>query len=553
MVAAPPGASATVTVTVPVSMRTAPFNVTRSLIVPPGFSASVYARVPGARFMAVAPNGDLLVSNPGAGTVYMVRARAGANPTVTPWASGLYKPHDIVFHTIGTQTYVYVAEGDKIARYSYTTGDSTGKSRQVVISGLPSASSPELGGSYGHELKNIALQGSNLYVSIASVSNASPSDVTAVPPRAAIHLYPAGGGSGRPFARGIRNAEGLAFVPGTSTLWAVVNNRDNIAYPFHNDFTGDGTDDYGKVLPTYVDNHPPEEFTSVVDGGNYGWPYCNPNPDTGSGLVDMPFDRDVENNADGSRLDCAIATRIDRGIQAHSAPLGLTFFQGTAAPLSYREGVAVAFHGSWNRTQRTGYKVAYFPWDAATGRPGDQIDLYTGWVSGTEVWGRPVDIAVDPSGAILVSDDQSGTIYRFAYSDAPPPPPPPTAPQVTSFTLINADTDQPIPGYDPLPNGATLNLTRLPTRNLNIRANTSPSATGSVRFAYDATANFHTDNGAPYSLVGDPANPAAIPAWTPTSGTHTVRATAFTGADATGTAGNTLSITINVSLKKNGR
>ncbi|MDF1505525.1 hypothetical protein, partial [Roseisolibacter sp. H3M3-2] len=544
--AAPPAATTSVTVQVPASMRTAPFNTTRTLRVPPGWAASVYARVGGARFMAVAPNGDLLVSNPGAGTVWLVRARAGGDPTVTAWASGLYRPHDVVFHAIDGQTWVYVAEGDKVARYRYTPGDSVGQGREVLVTGLPSARSPELGGSYGHELKNIALSPAHeLYVSVASISNADPADVLASPPRAAIWQYTASGGAMRVYARGLRNAEGLAFVPGTSALWAAVNNRDNIGYPFHQDFTGDGTDDYGKILTAYVDDHPPEEFTRVVDGGNYGWPYCNPNPDTPAGLDDMPFDRDVQTNADGSRLDCATATRVSKGIQAHSAPLGLTFLQGTAAPMAWREGAAVALHGSWNRSTPTGYKVAYFPWDAAAQRPGAQQDLFAGWLVGTSSWGRPVDVAAAPDGALYVSDDATGTIYRFAYSEAPPPP----AQAVTSFTLIDADTDQPIAGYDPIANGASLNLNALPTRNLNVRANTTPATVGSVRFALDGVANFRTDDAAPYALAGDTNGNYA--AWTPANGSHTLTATPFAGAGATGAAGTARTITF--SVKRTGK
>ena len=139
--------------------------------------------------------------------------------------------------------------------------------------------------------------------------------------------------------------------------------------------------------------------------------------------------------------------RINRGIQAHSAPLGLKFFQNTSAPELYREGAAVGLHGSWNRTQKTGYKVVFFPWDALTQLPGDQVDLVTGWADAFSSWGRPVDVAVDPAGAILISDDQASAIYKLTYSTTPPPPPPPTQ-SVASFTLINADTDQPIAGYE---------------------------------------------------------------------------------------------------------
>jgi glucose/arabinose dehydrogenase len=420
----PPAASLTVKVEVPASMRTSPFNVDRFLTIPPNFSIAVYARVSGARFIAAAPNGDLLVSNPGASAVYLVRpSSTGSDPTVTTWASGLYKPHDIVFHTINAQTYVYVAEGDKIARYTYSTGDATGQGRQVLISGLPNASSPGLGGAYGHELKNIALDDNHqLYVSIASTCNVCLSDTQSNPVRASIYVYDADGTAGRIFARGLRNAEGVSLIPGTTTLWVVVNQRDNIAYPFHNDWNGDGSDDYGKVMQSYVDNHPPDEFSRVRDGGNYGWPFCNPNPDSPSGMNDMPFDRDVEQNADGSHLDCATADRINKGIQAHSAPLGLLFLQGTNAPSAYRDGAVVPLHGSWNRAVRTGAKVIYFPWDPATQLPVQQIDLVSGWLESGSYWGRPVDAAVDPNGNLYISDDQSGTIYRLTYATTPPPP-----------------------------------------------------------------------------------------------------------------------------------
>ena len=429
----PPAASLTVKVTVPASMRSSPFNVDRFLTIPPNFSIAVFARVNGARFMAVAPNGDVLVSNPGAGAVYLVRpGAAGADPSIFTWASGLYKPHDIVFATIGGITYVYVAEGSRVARYTYNPSVTTGQGRQVIISGLPNASSPELGGSYGHELKNIAIDpGGTLYVSIASTCNVCVSDTESNPVRAAVYAYNADGSNPLLFAKGLRNAEGLAHIPGTSDLWVVVNNRDNIAYPFHNSWDSDGTDDYGKVMQSYVDNHPPDEFTRVQSGANYGWPFCNPNPDSPSGMDDMPFDRDVEMNADGTRLDCASATRINKGIQAHSAPLGFVFLQNTNAPAAYRDGAVVALHGSWNRSARTGYKVIDFPWDPATQLPGPQIDLVSGWLAGGTVWGRPVDVAVAADGGIYISDDYSGTIYKLSYSSSPPPPP---TGSVASFT-----------------------------------------------------------------------------------------------------------------------
>jgi len=542
-VTAPPGASVSSTVIVPASMRTSPFNMTRTLLIPPNFTISVYARVSGARFMALTPDGSLLVSKPASGSVVLVRPNGSGDPLVTDFVTGLRRPHDIVFHTIGATTYVYIAEKNQINRYVYTAGALTPGAREIVITGLPDASLPELNGRYGHELKNIALDANDkLYVSIASTCNVCTSDTQSNPVRASVYVYDANGSNGRLFARGLRNAEGLAFIPGTNTLWVVVNNRDDIAYPYN-----DGSGNYGRVFSGYVDNHPPDEFTRVRDGGNYGWPFCNPNPDTPGGLADMPFDRDYQMNQNGA-VDCSTMDRINRGIQAHSAPLGLTFFQNTSAPDAYRQGVAVGLHGSWNRVQKTGYKVAYFPWDALTQLPGDQIDIASGWADAMSNWGRPVDVAVDPAGAILISDDQAGAIYKLSYSTEPPPP----NQSVVSFTLINADDEQPVSGYDPIPNNANLNLATLPTRNLNVRANTDPPSVGSVRFGLDANANYQTDNAAPYALAGN-VNGTDYLAWTPSVGNHTLSATPYAGADGGGLAGTAKTLSFKVTDKRRGK
>ena len=523
-------------------MQSSPFNTARSLRVPPNFTISVYARISGARFMAVTPDGNLLVSKPGSGSVVLVRPNGSGDPLITNYVTGLRRPHDVVFRTIGGTTYVYISETNQINRYVFTPGTLTPGARQIVISGLPDASSPELNGTYGHELKNIALDGNNnLYVSIASTCNVCTSDTQSNPVRASVYIYNADGTNGRLFARGLRNAEGLAMVPGTNTLWVVVNNRDDIAYPLN-----DGSGNYGRVYSGYVDNHPPDEFTRVRDGGNYGWPFCNPNPDTPSGMADMPFDLDYQMNRTGT-VNCGAMDRINRGIPAHSAPLGLTFFQGTNAPAEYVEGAAVGLHGSWNRSEKSGYKVAYFPWDAIAQTPGNQIDLVTGWADAFSNWGRPVDVAVDPAGAILISDDQAGAIYKLVYGAAPPPP----NQSVTSFTLINADNNQPVSGFDPIASGANINLATLPTRNLNIRANTSPASVGSVRFGFDATSNYGTDNTGPYALAGD--NGGVYAKWTPTVATHTITATPYSAANATGTAGTAQTLSFRVSDKRKGK
>ncbi len=401
------GASVSVKVHVPQSMRTGPFTQDRSLNIPSKFAIAVYARIPGARFMALTPDSNLLVSVPGEGKIVLVQSVQGGDPRVSDFVTGLRKPHDIVFHTIGNITYMYVSESNQIDRYVYHAGDTQAQGRQVVVSGLPDSSLPELHGAYGHELKNIALDSNHkLYVSIGSTCNVCVSDTMSNPLRGAIYQYNADGSAGRVYARGLRNAEGLAFIPGTNELWVAVNNRDNIAYP-HQDATGK----YGQVIPGYVDNHPPDEFTAVRDGGNYGWPFCNPNPD--QGVDTMPFDRDVQFNADG-HIDCNKMDRINKGIQAHSAPLGLAFMQDANAT---HVGALIGLHGSWNRTAPTGYKVVYFPWNMQTKLPGKQVDLVTGWLdNGGQAWGRPVDNIVDQQGNILISDDASGTVYKLSYN-----------------------------------------------------------------------------------------------------------------------------------------
>lgn len=427
----PPGASVTVQVTVPASMQSSPFNVPRFLTIPPNFSIAVYTRISGARFMAVTPDGRLLVSVPGSGKVVLVRPNGTGDPLLSDFVTGLSSPHDVVFHAIGATMYLYIAESNQVNRYVYTNGDLTGKQRQVIISGLPSG---------GHNLKNIALDSNNkLYVSIASSCNVCLSDTQSNPKRAAIYQYNADGSGAVLFAQGLRNAEGLAFVPGTNTLWAIVNNRDDIPYPFN-----DGSGNYGQVITSYVDNHPPEEFTRVRSGGNYGWPFCNPNPDTPSGYVDMPFDNDYNLNQNGS-VNCATMDRINMGIQAHSAPLGLLFLQNTAVPAAYKDGAVAGLHGSWNRSQKTGYKVIYFPWDNTAGLPATPIDLVTGWLQGGSNWGRPVDAAVTAAGEFLFTDDQSGTVYKMVSTQAPQPSD--SIYQAENATLNGATVQSTFSGY----------------------------------------------------------------------------------------------------------
>lgn len=413
--AAPAGAASRVAVQVPAGMDSPPFDVPRTLLVPPGFSIRVFARVPDARFMALAPNGDLLVSSPAAGRVTLLRPGSGGMAASSfAFADGLKMPHDMAFHTIGRTTYLYLSESNRILRAAYASGATTLGKAEVVVDGLPDGSTAGLHGRYNHPLKNFTLHQDKLYVSIGSSCNACAADTVADPVRGALYVYSEDGKNPRLYARGVRNAEGLRFRPGSDELWAVVNNRDNIAYPLHRDVDGDGRDDFGRVLPRYVDGHPPDLLIQVRDGGQYGWPYCNSDPD--QGLDHMPYQRDAELNADGSRLDCAGIERVTKGLPPHSAPLGLSFLQESGLPAPYRNALVTALHGCWNCSAFNGHQVMLVPFQA-DGSLGTAVDLVSGWISDAAAkqrWGRPVAVIPDGRGGLYISDDLSGTIYQLS-------------------------------------------------------------------------------------------------------------------------------------------
>jgi glucose/arabinose dehydrogenase len=411
-------ASVTRQLDIPDTLSSPPFDAGRTLTVPPGFDIQLWARVTGARFMALAPNGDVLVSVPSDGKIVLLRPDGtdySGVPQAYEYATGLQNPHDMVFHDIAETTYLYVAESNRVTRSVYRTGETVSGERQTVVGDLPDDSTPGLQGNYGHQLKNIALSPDNkLYVSIASTCNACTADTVSDPVRAAIYQYNADGSDLQLFARGLRNAEGLDLIPGTGTLWVTVNNRDEISYPYNDDFDGDGASDQGRIIPAYVDENPAESFTVVRNGGHYGWPTCNPEPNPDMSNLNLAHDQEV--NPNGSSVDCASADRAAKGIQAHSAPLGFSFLHTSNVPSAYRNGAVVALHGCWNCTSlRAGYKVVYFPFDDA-GNAGADVDLVTGFVTDPDAgtfWGRPVDAIADGNSGILISDDFAGAIYRL--------------------------------------------------------------------------------------------------------------------------------------------
>jgi glucose/arabinose dehydrogenase len=408
-------ALATTTVRPLAGTEAAPFDRARRLQVPPGWTVTVWARVPGARLLAWAPDKRLLVSRPRTGDIVELAPGQGdAAPTQRTLVTGLNQPHGLAF----TGSTLYVAESDQVDGFRYAAGTVSGQ--RVVVGGLPDAKSPELGGAYAHALKSVAIgKDGALYISIGSTGNVSAEDRDADPERAAILRVPPGGGRPTVFARGVRNGTGLAVDP-DGGVWTAVNNRDNIEYPYDSDYDGDGTADNGEVTQAYVNDHPLEPLARLTQGRDLGWPYCNPDPDLTPGAKDSPlsytqrpFVPDIQNNPEGTRLDCAALPPVEQGMAAHSAPLGLSFATSPGLPGAYGPGALVAIHGSWNRNPPRAPEVAFFAW--RDGTLGPQQTLLAGFQDkdGSR-WGRPVMAVQGPDRALYVSDDLAGAIYRVA-------------------------------------------------------------------------------------------------------------------------------------------
>ncbi|MEU4236101.1 gluconolaconase [Actinoplanes sp. NPDC026619] len=386
----------------------APFDSSREVQAPPGWTVSVWARLPGARLLAWTPDRKLLVSRPKSGDVIELTPGSGdAVPAQQTLVEGLNQPHGLAF----AGDTLYVAESNQVDGFTYANGALSGK--RLVAGGLPDAKSPELGGAYAHALKSVAVgKDGALYISIGSTGNISADDRDATPERASILRVPPGGGSPATFARGVRNGTGLAIDP-DGGVWTAVNNRDNTAYPYEGD-------DHGKVIQSYVNDHPIEPLAKLTQGRDLGWPYCNPDPDLKPGeknsplsYTNRPFVRDLQTNADGAKLDCATLPAVEQGMGAHSAPLGLSFATSPGLPGEYGAGALVGIHGSWNRKPPRAPEVAFFPW--RDGTLGPQQTLLTGFQNADgSRWGRPVAAVQGPDGALYVSDDLAGAIYRVA-------------------------------------------------------------------------------------------------------------------------------------------
>lgn len=411
--AAVPAGLAPVALIVPDGLGAAPLDTPREVLVPPGWAMSVFARVPSARLAAWAPDGTLLVSVPEDGSVVRLVPDGRGGAAESALLEGLNRPHGLAF--VGST--LYVAQSDRVDAYAYAAGTATDP--RPVVTGLPDARSADLGGRYAHALKSVAVGPDGaVYVSVGSTGNVSVDDLAANPPRASILRVPPGGGTPEPFAVGVRNGTGLDVAPDGS-VWTAVNNRDNIKYPFDNPYGNAPGSSQGHLLVEYVRDHPAESLARLTPGRNLGWPYCNPDADvelgvagTGQNLSNVPFTGDFEANRYSVALDCATLPPVEQALGAHSAPLGLSFVDG-GLPDEYARGALVGVHGSWNAWPPRAPEVSFFPWVNDTLGPQQTLVGGFQYPDGSR-WGRPVAAVAGPDGAVYVTDDEAGAVYRLA-------------------------------------------------------------------------------------------------------------------------------------------
>jgi glucose/arabinose dehydrogenase len=402
----------TVTVSVPAANRQGSFQGPQTVTLPRGWKAEAWALVPGVRLETWTPEGNLLVSVPASGKIVELipRANRSAPPAQRTVVSGIENAQGMALDHVGGQEILYVAGSSEVDRFVWAHGQAT--SRSVFAGGLPD------GGA--HPLKNVAVaRDHTVYFDIGSSSNASPESPSSTP-RAVVLAYRPNGRRIRVFATGIRNGDGLSFAP-DGTLWTAVNMRDDIAYPFHRAYGNGSGDAYGQVMAPYVADHPSDEIARLTPGRNLGWPYCDPDPDVHPGVAgtamdygNPSFDDDAQTNAGGKVLNCAKLEHINRGLPAHSAPLGFHFLEGSKLPAPWRNGAVVGVHGSWDRTPPRAPAVLWMPWEGKARTLGSARTLVGGFQhSDGSRWGRAVDAVPGPDGALYVSDDTAGAIYRI--------------------------------------------------------------------------------------------------------------------------------------------
>jgi len=367
----------------------------------PGLAVQAYANnMNHPRMLHVLPNGDVLVAESNAPgkqdsatgirdwIMKKVMAIAGAGvpspnqimllrdsngdgvaETKTLFLKGLNSPFGMAL----INGELYVANTDALVRFPYQTGKT-----EITAAGTKVLELPALPINH-HWTKDLIASpdGSKLYATVGSNSNIGENGLDKEEGRAAIWEYDRISGKSRIFANGLRNPNGLAWQPQSGALWVAVNERDEL-----------GND----LVPDYI--------TSVRDGGFYGWPYSY-------------FGQNVDTRVTPTRPDLvAKAIAPDYAVGAHTAPLGMTFYNGALLPKQYSGGAFVGQHGSWNRKPRSGYKVIHVPF--SEGKPsGMPTDVLTGFVSADgDALGRPVGVAIDRAGALLVADDVGNTVWR---------------------------------------------------------------------------------------------------------------------------------------------
>ena len=346
---------------------------------PAGFKVELYSsELQGPRTIRLAPNGDLFVAETRAGNIKVFRGRTadGKPDQVSVYASGLRQPYGIAFVPAGPNPqWLYIGNTNAVVRFPYKSGD-------VNASDAPTTIVPDLP-TGGHSTRDVALSpdGKRLWVAVGSLSNVDdPDENKAEFHRANILEYTPDGKFVKVYASGIRNPAGLGVNPTTGELWCSTNERDAL---------GDN------LVPDYV--------THVKEDAFYGWPWYY-----------MGDHQDPRHAAKHPELKGKILVP-DVLVSPHNASLGLTFYTARQFPEEFRGDLFAAEHGSWNRSNRTGYEVIRVPLQNGHAT-GEFQDFLTGFVTPNgDVWGRPVGVAIGADGALFVTDDGSHAIWRVAY------------------------------------------------------------------------------------------------------------------------------------------